>query len=61
MPRIQTPDDEALVAAEHTSTLVMMVILIGLMILPDLFGCAGGQTSARSADTSVSTDSTVAP
>ena len=61
MPRIITPDDDALASSERTSTVVMVVILIGLMFMPDLFGCGGGQTSARNADTTVSTDSTVAP
>jgi hypothetical protein len=61
MPRIITPDDDALAASERTSTVVMVVILIGLMFMPDLFGCGGAQTSARSADTTVSTDSAVAP
>lgn len=37
---LRTDDDEALLEAEHTSTIVMLVILVGLMFLPDtFFGC----------------------
>lgn len=36
---MRTADDQALLDAERTSTLLMLVILIGLIFTPDLFGC----------------------
>lgn len=35
---MRTDDDEALLASERLSTLVMVIILLGLMFLPDMFG-----------------------
>lgn len=36
---MRTADDQALLDAERTSTIVMVVILVGLIFMPDLFGC----------------------
>ncbi|HUQ07907.1 MAG TPA: cytochrome c [Kofleriaceae bacterium] len=36
---LRTEDDQALLDAERTSTIVMVIILIGLIMMPDLFGC----------------------
>jgi hypothetical protein len=36
---MRTEDDEALLRAERTSTVVMIAILIALILLPDVFGC----------------------
>ena len=37
---MRTEDDEALISAERTSTVIMVVILVGLLLMPDVFGCA---------------------
>ncbi|MBZ0232253.1 MAG: hypothetical protein K8M05_07860 [Deltaproteobacteria bacterium] len=58
---MRTEDDEELLGAERTSMIVMILILLGLMLVPDRAGCPGQASSARSAPTTVSTDSVVAP
>lgn len=36
---MRTEDDEELLGAERTSMIVVVLILLGLMLTPDLFGC----------------------